>query len=87
MIAIALTIWWSANTLSHHFIHRPCFRRTPANACAAACLTLLTGIPQPLWRERHLAHDPPTAAEIAAAGGTASAELLDVTDAATLPTS
>lgn len=55
-IAIAIAIWWTANTLSHHLIHRPCFRRRPANACVGACLTLLTGIPQPLWRERHLAH-------------------------------
>jgi hypothetical protein len=56
LIAIAIAIWWSGNTVSHHHIHRPFFRRPSANACAAGCLTLLMGIPQPLWRDRHLAH-------------------------------
>jgi hypothetical protein len=55
-IAIAIAIWWTGNTVSHHNIHRPLFRRRSANACANACLTLMMGIPQPLWRDRHLAH-------------------------------
>jgi hypothetical protein len=25
MILIALGIWWNSNTISHYFIHRPCF--------------------------------------------------------------
>jgi hypothetical protein len=55
-IAIALGIWWNANTIAHHCIHRPPFRRRSANACVDAALTLLLGIPQSLWRTRHLAH-------------------------------
>ena len=55
-VAIAIGVWWTANTVAHAFIHRPFFRRQAANACAAACLTLAMGVPLPLWRERHLAH-------------------------------
>jgi Fatty acid desaturase len=53
---IALGLWWNSNTISHNFIHRPFFRRRRANKCFAAGLTLLLGIPQSLWRDRHLAH-------------------------------
>src|SRR5215467_9866670 len=54
--AIAIGIWWVANTVSHQFIHRPLFRHAWANACAGRALTLALGVPQSLWRERHLAH-------------------------------
>jgi len=54
--AIALAIWWNANTISHLFIHRPFFRRGAANAAFAALLTALLGFPQSLWRDRHVAH-------------------------------
>jgi fatty acid desaturase len=55
-IAIAIGVWWNANTVSHIFIHRPFFRRRAANACVAALLTAALGFPQALWRDRHLAH-------------------------------
>jgi len=55
-IAIAVGVWWNANTVSHLFIHRPFFRRRSANACVAALLTAALGFPQSLWRDRHLAH-------------------------------
>jgi hypothetical protein len=55
-IAIAVGVWWNANTVSHLFIHRPFFRRRVANACVAALLTAALGFPQSLWRDRHLAH-------------------------------
>src|ERR1700730_14242199 len=55
-IAIAISIWWNANTIAHQCIHRPLFRQRTANACVEAVLTLLMGIPQSLWRTRHLAH-------------------------------
>src|SRR5437660_9070230 len=54
--AIALGVWWNANTISHNFIHRPFFRRRAANALFAAYQSVLLGIPQTMWRERHLAH-------------------------------
>ena len=55
-VAIAIGVWWTANTVSHAFIHRPFFRCRAANACTGACLTLVMGVPLPLWRGRHLAH-------------------------------
>jgi fatty acid desaturase len=53
---IALGVWWNANTIAHNFIHRPFFRRRIANQAFAAALSVLNGIPQSLWRDRHLAH-------------------------------
>ena len=55
-LAIGVGIWWNANTVAHHFIHRPFFRSRAANALFSAGLTLLLGFPQSLWRRRHLAH-------------------------------
>jgi hypothetical protein len=53
---IALGLWWNSNTISHNFIHRPFFRRRSLNFLFAAYLSVLLGIPQSLWRDRHLAH-------------------------------
>jgi hypothetical protein len=53
---IALGLWWNANTISHNFIHRPFFRHRSANRLFTIYLTALVGIPQSLWRDRHLAH-------------------------------
>jgi hypothetical protein len=53
---IALGLWWNANTISHHFIHRPFFRTRALNASFSFYLSLLLGFPQSLWRARHLAH-------------------------------
>jgi hypothetical protein len=54
--AIAVGIWWTANTVSHLFIHRPFFRSRSANAAFAALLSAVLGFPQSVWRDRHLAH-------------------------------
>jgi hypothetical protein len=53
---ITVGVWWTSNTIAHNFIHRPFFRRRSANQAFALYLTVLLGIPQALWRERHLAH-------------------------------
>ena len=53
---IALGLWWNSNTISHSFIHRPFFRRRAANQAFNAYQSVLLGIPQALWRDRHLAH-------------------------------
>ncbi len=53
---VAVGLWWNANTIAHNFIHRPFFRAAWANRLFSAGLSLLLGIPQTLWRERHLAH-------------------------------
>src|ERR1700723_1932774 len=53
---IALGLWWNANTIAHNFIHRPFFRAAVVNRFFSAALSVLLGIPQTLWRDRHLAH-------------------------------
>lgn len=53
---IALGVWWNSNTISHNFIHKPFFKARALNRFFSAYLTVLLGIPQSLWRDRHLAH-------------------------------
>jgi Fatty acid desaturase len=53
---VAVGLWWNSNTISHNFIHRPFFRWRWLNALFALYLSGLLGIPQSLWRDRHLAH-------------------------------
>ena len=53
---IAAGVWWTSNTIAHNVIHRPFFRSRPANRVFALYLTVVLGIPQALWRDRHLAH-------------------------------
>jgi hypothetical protein len=53
---IALGVWWNSNTISHNFIHRPFFRSGVMNRLFSAALSILLGIPQALWRDKHLAH-------------------------------
>src|SRR5688500_12770935 len=55
-IVIAIGLWWNANTISHNFIHRPFFASPAANRVYAFFLSLLLGVPQTLWRDRHLLH-------------------------------
>jgi hypothetical protein len=52
----AIALWWNANTISHAFIHRPYFQRRAANGMFAAYESVLLGIPQAIWSDRHLAH-------------------------------
>jgi fatty acid desaturase len=53
---IALGLWWTANTVAHNFIHTPYFHARPLNRAYSVFLTALMGIPQSLWRDRHLRH-------------------------------
>jgi hypothetical protein len=53
---IAIGIWWNANTIAHNFIHLPFFRSRRTNVLFSAYLSLLLGLPQTIWRDRHLAH-------------------------------
>jgi hypothetical protein len=53
---IALGVWWNSNTVAHNFIHRPFFRSPRMNRLFSAVLSVLLGIPQTLWRDRHMAH-------------------------------
>jgi hypothetical protein len=61
---VALGMWWNANTVSHNFIHRPFFQTRRQNQVFSAALTLLLGLPQELWRQRHLAHHRQSTARV-----------------------
>lgn len=56
---IAIGMWWNANTIAHHFIHNPFFRSRTMNGVFSGMLTLVLGVPQTLWRRRHLDHHFP----------------------------
>jgi hypothetical protein len=53
---VALGLWWNSNTISHYFLHRPFFASRSLNSAFSLYLSVLLGIPQTLWRDRHLAH-------------------------------
>ena len=55
-LVVAVGLWWNSNTVAHYFLHRPFFRRQTLNVAFALYLSLLLGVPQTLWRDRHLAH-------------------------------
>jgi hypothetical protein len=58
---IAIGVWWNSNTIAHNHIHTPFFRSRRLNRAFALYLTVLLGIPQSIWRGRHLAHHSGTA--------------------------
>lgn len=53
---VALSLWWTGNTVAHHAVHRRLFRGAWAERAFAVWLSLLLGVPQRLWRQLHLAH-------------------------------
>jgi hypothetical protein len=53
---VAVGLWWNANTISHNFIHRPFFRSRALNALFGLYLSVVLGVPQSVWHDRHLAH-------------------------------
>jgi hypothetical protein len=53
---IAIGLWWNSNTIAHYFLHRPFFGKRWADTVFALYLSMLLGIPQSVWRDRHLAH-------------------------------
>ena len=56
VLLIGLGLWWTANTVAHNFIHTPFFRARALNRAYALFLSALMGVPQGLWRARHLRH-------------------------------
>jgi hypothetical protein len=53
---IGIGLWWTANTAAHNFIHTPFFRSRTLNRAYSLFLSALMGVPQSLWRDRHLRH-------------------------------
>jgi hypothetical protein len=69
--ALALAVWWQSNTVAHIHLHTPVFRARAHNRGFSLALTLLTGVPQAIWRGRHLAHhrgEAPTRLRLGAQG-------------------
>ena len=55
-LVVAVGLWWSSNSVAHWFVHKPFFRSPVLNRLYSCYLSLLLGIPQTAWRQRHLAH-------------------------------
>lgn len=53
---VAGILWWGSNTIAHSHIHTPFFLRQRHNRGFALYLTGLLGLPQSVWRSRHLWH-------------------------------
>lgn len=51
-----LFTWWCLNTVSHNHIHNKFFKLSWPNYLFDLYLSLITSIPQFIWRHRHLAH-------------------------------
>ncbi len=55
-VAIALGVWWLGNTCAHQAVHRRLFVHAGAERLFSFWLSAGLGVPQRLWRQRHLAH-------------------------------
>ena len=55
-VGFGVTMWWASNTISHNHLHNPLFRSSALNCVFSFYLSLLLGVPQRLWRVRHLWH-------------------------------
>ena len=55
-LGLAISTWWGANTVSHNHLHSPLFRAARLNTLFDLYLSLVLGVPQRLWRSRHLWH-------------------------------
>ncbi len=53
---IAVGMAWGSNTVSHIHLHTPLFRSRSMNRAFGFFLTASLGIPQTIWRRRHLWH-------------------------------
>jgi fatty acid desaturase len=59
-----VSLCWCSNTVAHNHLHNPLFRSRRHNRWFSLFLSVLTGIPQSIWRARHLWHhagEPPRA--------------------------
>jgi fatty acid desaturase len=56
LLLVAVGLWWNSNTIAHVAIHTPLFRASWCNRLFALYESALLGIPQTVWRGRHLAH-------------------------------
>lgn len=55
-VIFGLGMCWCSNTVSHNHLHNPLFRSRVANRAFSLFLSALLGIPQSIWKARHLWH-------------------------------
>jgi hypothetical protein len=55
-VFIACAVWWSSNTVSHNHLHNPIFVSRRANQVFSILLGAVLGVPQTIWKQRHLWH-------------------------------
>lgn len=55
-LGLGVGLWWASNTLSHNHLHNPLFRARWLNGLFSLYLSVLLGVPQTIWRRRHLWH-------------------------------
>lgn len=53
---VGFAIVWGSNTVSHNHLHNPIFARTAYNRAFSVVLSVVLGVPQTVWRARHLWH-------------------------------
>jgi hypothetical protein len=53
---IAIHVWWTSNTIAHIHMHTPIFQRRGHNRAFSIWLSIVTLIPQTIWKQRHLSH-------------------------------
>lgn len=53
---VAAVVWWTSNTVAHLHLHAPLLRPRALARAFSLYLSALTGVPQTIWRARHLAH-------------------------------
>jgi hypothetical protein len=51
-----VSVCWCSNTIAHNHLHNPLFRSRRLNRWFSLYLSVLCGIPQSVWRARHLWH-------------------------------
>ena len=51
-----ISLCWCSNTVAHNHLHNPLFRSRRHNRWFSVFLSVLCGIPQSVWRARHLWH-------------------------------
>ncbi|MCA9671998.1 MAG: fatty acid desaturase [Myxococcales bacterium] len=53
---LALVMCWCSNSVSHIHLHKPLFRARALNSAFSLLMSVMIGVPQRIWRHRHLWH-------------------------------
>lgn len=75
---VALGTVWSSNTIAHVHLHTPLFRSRALSRGFSLFLSATLGIPQSVWRARHLAHHAGATRRRAVPAGRLALELVAI---------